>query len=113
MSYVDPTGLKVRTCKRKLRIKGLPKIGPAYHEYIEFDNGEIFSFAPAEGESMFNGVSANEFESGAGADCTDYSPDSSQDAAIKARALLNLNKNYKVQSYNCKDFVKESMSGGK
>ena len=114
MSYNDPTGLKYRTCRRKLNIKGVTgMVGPAYHEYIQFDSGKTFSFAPASGESMFNGISTNEPESRDGAVCTDYSPDSSQDAAIEARALLNLTKNYKVQSYNCKDFVKESVGGGK
>ena len=114
MSYIDPTGLKYKTCRRKLNIKGVTgMVGPAYHEYLQFDTGEIFSFAPAPGESMFNGISTNEPESGEGAECGDYSPDSSQDAAIKARALLNLTKKYKVQSYNCKDFVKESIGGGK
>ena len=62
---------------------------------------------------MYNEISTNELESGEGAECGEYTPDSLHDAEIKARTLQNLTKNYKVQSYNCKDFVKESINGGK
>ena len=105
---VDPSGLKYRVCRRPL--EGTPgQLGPLRHEYLQFDTGETYSFAPAPGESARHGISSNKLESGNGATCSAYSANSNDDARIKHRAEKNLSKFYELFNYNCQDFVIDSI----
>ena len=108
INLIDPNGLKFRTCSRPLN--GLAsQRGSVRHDYLEFDDGTTYSFGPAPGESKFGGISANIPETGEGAQCTEYSRDSSRDAEIKRRAEQNLLRNYHLINFNCQDFVRESV----
>jgi RHS repeat-associated protein len=108
--YNDPSGLKYRTCKRKLN--GAPGMaGPFYHEYIDFDSGSDYSFAPADGEGLFNSTSQNKSENPGNDSCGEWSKDSSNDKMIRDKARQNMTKDYNLNSYNCQDFVGDTLNG--